>query len=54
LKGWESTASVFMPGDQPLKSGTILRQPDLARTYRMLAKEGRDAFYRGPLAHALT
>jgi gamma-glutamyltranspeptidase len=54
LKGWESTASVYLPGGQLLKTGAILRQPDLARTYRTLAKEGRDAFYRGPLAHTLT
>lgn len=54
LKAWESTASVFFPGGRLLQAGTILRQPDLARTYRTLAKEGRDAFYRGPLGRTIT
>lgn len=54
LKPWESTAAVFLPGNRPLKTGAVLRQTDLAKTYRMLAKEGRDAFYRGPLGRSIT
>ena len=54
LKRWESSAGVYLPGNQPPHTGEILRQPHLARTYRMLAKEGRDAFYRGPLARTIT
>ncbi|HYT33425.1 MAG TPA: gamma-glutamyltransferase [Ktedonobacteraceae bacterium] len=54
LEPWESTSAVFLPAGQPPRTGAILRQPDLARTYRMLAKEGRDAFYRGPLARSIT
>jgi gamma-glutamyltranspeptidase len=54
LKSWESTAAVFLPGGQPLRRGAILRQPELAQTYRILAKEGRDAFYRGPIGRSIT
>lgn len=54
LKPWESSASVFLPDGQPIRAGTILRQPNLARTYRTLAQEGRDAFYRGPLGRTIT
>ena len=54
LKRWESSAGVYLPGNRPPRTGEILRQPHLARTYRMLAKEGRDAFYRGPLARTIT
>jgi len=54
LKRWESSAGVFLPTGKPLQAGEILRQPDLARTYRTLAKGGRDAFYRGPLARTIT
>jgi gamma-glutamyltranspeptidase len=54
LMPWESSAEVFLPHGQPVHTGNILRQPNLARTYRMLAKEGRDAFYRGPLAGSIT
>ncbi len=54
LKQWESSARIFLPNNQPPRSGEVLHQPDLARTYRMLAKEGRDVFYRGPLARTIT
>ena len=35
------------------KTGGIFRNPDLARTYRMIAKGGRDAFYDGPIADTI-
>lgn len=54
LQQWESSAGVFLPDNRPPQTGEILRQPHLARTYRMLATEGRDAFYRGPLARTIT
>lgn len=54
LKHWEAGANIFLPGNQPPRAGELLRQPQLARTYRLLAKEGRDAFYRGPIARAIT
>ncbi|WP_376796565.1 gamma-glutamyltransferase [Thermogemmatispora sp.] len=53
LRRWEATARVFLPGGRPPSCGDILRQPDLARTYRLLAREGREAFYRGPLARTI-
>lgn len=54
LQRWESSAGVYLPGNRPPLVGEVLRQPNLARTYRLLAKEGRDAFYRGPIAHTIT
>ncbi len=48
--GFEET---WMPdGDTPAK-GEMFRNPDLARAYRLLADEGRDAFYNGPIAVAI-
>ena len=35
------------------KDGDVLRQPDLGRTLRLIAKEGPDAFYRGAIAEAI-
>jgi gamma-glutamyltranspeptidase / glutathione hydrolase len=32
---------------------SIFRNPDLARAYRVLQREGRDAFYEGPIADAI-
>lgn len=54
LKRWESSAGVYLPDNKPPRTGDVLRQPHLANTYRMLAREGRDAFYRGPIAREIT
>nr|HET6904267.1 gamma-glutamyltransferase [Ktedonobacteraceae bacterium] len=53
LRQWESSAGIFMPDGKPPRTGDILRQPHLARTYRTLVQEGRDAFYRGSLARTI-
>ncbi|MBO0777860.1 MAG: gamma-glutamyltransferase [Ktedonobacteraceae bacterium] len=54
LGPWSSSTAIFLRGDRPLHTGEILRQPQLANTYKMLAREGHDAFYRGPLARSIT
>ncbi len=38
---------------KPWKAGDRLVQPDLARTLRLIAAEGPDAFYTGPIADLL-
>jgi gamma-glutamyltranspeptidase/glutathione hydrolase len=43
----------FMPGGAIPSTGSILRRPDLARTYRRIADDGRDAFYRGEIARQI-
>jgi len=43
-------AEVFLPGGQPLAEGTILRQPNLADTFEMIAAQGADAFYSGEIS----
>ena len=35
------------------RAGQIFRNPDLARTYRMIAQGGRDAFYEGDIARTI-
>ena len=35
------------------RAGEIFRNPDLARTYRLLAQGGRDAFYEGDIARTI-
>ena len=50
---WPETADIFMPGGDVPEIGTILRQPDLARTLRAVAERGFDGFYRGEVAELL-
>jgi gamma-glutamyltranspeptidase / glutathione hydrolase len=44
------TAKLFLPGGDAPMVGTVFRNPELADTYRLLAKRGTRAFYGGPLA----
>ena len=49
-----STAAIYLdPDGTPRDENSTLRNPDLARTYRQLADEGAQAFYRGPIADAM-
>jgi len=48
-----AAAAIFLPGGKPLQPGDRLVQPDLARTLLLLAQNGPDAFYRGPIGDAL-
>ncbi|MGH3329692.1 MAG: gamma-glutamyltransferase [Nocardioidaceae bacterium] len=50
FEAFTSTSDLFLPdGDAP-EVGSVFENPDLARTYRLLARNGMDAFYDGPLA----
>lgn len=44
---------VFMPGGRAPKEGERFRNPALAKTLRLLADRGRDAYYKGPIAEAI-
>jgi gamma-glutamyltranspeptidase len=46
-------AALYVPAGRPVAVGDVLRQPALAATLRMVAKEGADAFYRGPIARRI-
>ncbi len=45
--------SPFMPEGEIPKLGSLIRQPDLANSLRAIAKEGRDAYYKGDIAQQL-
>jgi gamma-glutamyltranspeptidase/glutathione hydrolase len=45
--------AVFRPGGVPVARGQRLVQPDLAKTFQLIADQGEDAFYRGEIAQAI-
>ncbi|MCC5868037.1 MAG: gamma-glutamyltransferase [Gammaproteobacteria bacterium] len=48
-----AAAEVFLPGGELPELGSVLRQPDLARTLRRIVERGVEGFYAGPVAEAL-
>src|SRR3954470_9007207 len=50
-----STAALYLdPDGTPKDVGTTITNPDMARTYRIMGREGtRAGFYRGPVAEAM-
>jgi gamma-glutamyltranspeptidase/glutathione hydrolase len=54
IEPWPATRALLLrPDGAPLKEGDVLRQPDLARTYAAIAREGPDYFYNGAYAQAV-
>lgn len=45
-----AAADLYLPGGGPPEPGTLLRNPALAATLERIAREGKDGFYRGPVA----
>jgi gamma-glutamyltranspeptidase/glutathione hydrolase len=48
----DSTKTFYVNGKPPVP-GTIFRNPDLAKAFRLIQQQGRDAFYRGEIARAI-
>lgn len=46
-------AAIFAPAGRPLGPGEVRRNRDLAASYRLIGREGRDAFYKGPMRAAM-
>ncbi|MFN0016924.1 MAG: gamma-glutamyltransferase [Pirellulaceae bacterium] len=54
LAKFPASAALLLKSDgSPRLEGDIVRQPDLARTYRQIAEQGCDYFYNGPFAKAV-
>jgi gamma-glutamyltranspeptidase/glutathione hydrolase len=48
-----AAARTFLPNGQAPKTGDVFANPRLANSLELIAKGGRDAFYRGPIARAI-
>lgn len=53
IKKYPTTMKVFSRDGRLLKAGERLVQKDLARTLRIIAEKGADAFYRGEIAEQI-
>ncbi|MFZ2157129.1 MAG: gamma-glutamyltransferase [Bradyrhizobium sp.] len=50
LKKGVNTERYLLPHGKPAVAGDVIRQPELGKTLRAIAKDGRDAFYKGAIA----
>lgn len=53
LQGDPATRDYFFLGGQPIRAGEILTNQPYADTLRVLAQQGADGFYRGPVAESI-
>ncbi len=48
-----TSARCYLPGGSAPKVGDSFKNPGLARSLRLVAEGGRDAYYRGPIAESI-
>lgn len=53
LGQWPATKQIFFNGERPLQAGERLIQTDLAKSLKLIAKQGSEAFYKGDIAAAI-
>jgi gamma-glutamyltranspeptidase/glutathione hydrolase len=53
LAVWPDSAATYLIEGKAPATGTIFKNPRLAATYRQIASQGRDAFYKGEIAKKL-
>jgi len=46
-------AAPLLPGGKPPAFGQVFRNPELAAALKLIAKDGPNAFYKGPIAEAI-
>ncbi len=53
FKDYENFQKLYAPGGKIPGKGDIFKNPELARTYRLLIQKGADAYYRGEITKTL-
>ena len=53
IRRFPGAAAILFPDGHPPAIGSVLRQPALARTLRLIAEGGADVFYRGEIADSI-
>lgn len=50
---YPTLSRAFAPDGKPLRFGDIFKNPDLARVFETLARDGAEAFYQGEIAESI-
>jgi len=50
LRADANSTETYLPSDHPLRMGEVFRNADLAASYKLIAAQGRDAYYKGDIA----
>ena len=53
LGQFPTSAAMYFPGGRPLGEGELLKYPDLARSFRKVALDGPDVFYKGEIGQKI-
>jgi gamma-glutamyltranspeptidase/glutathione hydrolase len=53
LRKLQASADYFYPNGQALQAGEVKQNPELAWALRLIAEQGTDAFYRGPVGEKI-
>ncbi|MFD0085157.1 gamma-glutamyltransferase, partial [Priestia megaterium] len=53
LRSEPATAAIYLPNGRITKPGELFVQKELASSLKLIAEQGRDSFYKGPIAHSI-
>ena len=53
LASFPASSEIYLKDGFPKEAGDTVRNTDLAKTLRLIAAQGRDAFYHGPVAQSI-
>lgn len=53
LRNWATSSEAYLHNGETPRPGAIVKQPNLARTFRTIVEEGADAFYKGSIAREI-
>ncbi len=50
---FDKARSIYWVDGKPAKAGMVIRNPELAKTLKLIARKGPDAFYKGAIANQI-